>query len=77
MERVSNLRKKLADYNIDGILIGSTANRHYISGFTGSEGWLIITEHKACLAVDFRYLEQAKQESPEFEIFYLKGEISK
>lgn len=75
--RVSYLRQKLKDYGIDGMLIGSTANRRYLSGFTGSEGWIIITANKSYLAVDFRYVEQAKQESPEFEIYYCQGDLTK
>ncbi len=76
MERLRRLREILKNSNLGGLLIGSSANRRYLSGFTGSEGWLIITQQKAYLAVDFRYVEQAKQESNDFEILHIKGTMS-
>ncbi|MCX6005741.1 MAG: aminopeptidase P family protein [Chloroflexi bacterium] len=76
MERLIRLRDALDSHNLDGMLVGSSANRRYLSGFTGSDGWLIVTKQKACLAVDFRYVEQAKKESSDFESVYIKGDIS-
>ncbi len=77
MERLILLRDKLDSHDIDGILVGSFANRRYLSGFIGSDGWLIVTKEKACLAVDFRYVEQAKNESRNCEPVYIKGDISR
>jgi Xaa-Pro aminopeptidase len=76
LERLIRLRDKLASNELDGMLVGSSANRRYLSGFTGSDGWLVATPKKASLAVDFRYVEQAKMESPNFEIVYIRGDIS-
>jgi Xaa-Pro aminopeptidase len=76
VERLKNLREKLASSNLDGMLIGSYANRRYLSHFTGSAGWLIISPKEAILAVDFRYVEQAKIESPYFDTCYFKGDIA-
>ena len=76
MNRLSSLRDAFAAHGIDGALIGSASNRRYLSEFTGSAGWLVISAHKACLAVDFRYIEQARQQSPSLEIVYIKGDIS-
>ena len=77
MERLIRLRDKLGSHDLDAMLIGSPANRRYLSGFTGSDGWLIVTQRKACMAVDFRYVEQAKKESLDFESFYVKGDITR
>jgi Xaa-Pro aminopeptidase len=76
LERLIRLRETLDSRDLDGMLVGSSANRRYLSGFTGSDGWLIVTKQKACLAVDFRYVEQAKKESADFESIYIKGDIS-
>jgi Xaa-Pro aminopeptidase len=75
VERLKNLRKKLPLDNLDGMLIGSPANRRYLSNFTGSAGWLIISVKKAYLAVDFRYVEQAGRESTAFEVYPFRGDI--
>lgn len=67
-DRIATLRNKFAEKEIDGILISQPDNRYYLSGFHGSAGYLLITADKLILAVDFRYVEQAKRQSPEYEI---------
>ncbi|MFN2138453.1 MAG: M24 family metallopeptidase, partial [Candidatus Promineifilaceae bacterium] len=44
-------------------------NRRWVSGFTGSDGHLLITPDMALLATDSRYWLQAAEEAPEFELF--------
>ena len=68
--KLKNLRQKLAEdeLGLDAILISSPENRRYMSGFTGSAGWLLISRHDATLATDFRYVEQATRQSPDFRI---------
>lgn len=43
-------------------------NRVYLSGFKGSEGWILVGEKGQYLFVDSRYTQQAKKQSPDFEI---------
>ncbi|NOQ44031.1 MAG: M24 family metallopeptidase, partial [Dehalococcoidia bacterium] len=57
------------------ILISRGENLRYLSGFTGSAGFLLISETNSILATDFRYIEQAKYQAPHFEIFHTKGEL--
>jgi Xaa-Pro aminopeptidase len=77
-ERLRRLRERMAAVGLDGFLVGApvedtfrahAANRRYLSGFTGSMGWLLITVDSAFIAVDFRYVEQAQREAPEFTLF--------
>lgn len=75
--RLEAVRALLVQWNVEGLLIGSSANRRWVSGFTGSAGWIIITEQKALLATDFRYWVQANQQSPLFELYKINGEVSK
>jgi Xaa-Pro aminopeptidase len=74
MNRLRKLRKLIAEKGLDGLLISQPDNLRYLSGFTGS-GWLLISGRKAILAVDFLYLEQAKEESRGFEIVHIKQEL--
>lgn len=76
MNRLVKLRKSIADLGLDCLLIGSASNRRYLSGFTGSAGWLLVSSQKSYLAVDFRYVEQAKKEVIGFEILHIKNNIS-
>ena len=71
--RIDRLRKVLKQENVDAILISSPENRRYLSGFSGSAGYLVISAEDAILATDFRYIEQAGRQSPEFEIVRIGG----
>ena len=71
--RLSRLREKMAEQDLDGFLVSAPANRRYLSGFTGSNGYLVVTASDAILATDFRYIEQAQTESPGFEVRHLRG----
>ena len=84
--RLTSLRERLAKANLDAFLVGApvedifhvhAANRRYLSGFTGSTGWLLITADHAFIAVDFRYVEQAERECPQFTVFRATGGIDK
>ena len=54
--------------NIEAFLSVSWPNIFYLSGFTGSSGFICVTEKAAHLYTDFRYLQQAAAEAPGFEI---------
>jgi Xaa-Pro aminopeptidase len=71
--RISALRNKLQASGLEGILIGSSTNRRWLSGFNGSAGWLLISPEKAILATDFRYWEQAQSQAPVYDLFRIKG----
>ena len=72
---MDRLRTSIAEKDLDALIVSQPENRYYLSGFTGSSGWLIISSQHAVLATDFRYLEQAKQEAPGFEVVRTKGEL--
>jgi Xaa-Pro aminopeptidase len=74
--RLQNLRRRLAENEIDAILISQPENRHYLSGFDGSAGFLLITPQKAILATDFRYIEQAETQAPDYEVFKITSNIT-
>lgn len=66
--RLANLREGLAAKSLGAVVISRPENRAYLSGFTGSAGVLLVTPAKAYLITDFRYVEQAKAQAPEFEV---------
>jgi len=68
IKRLRKLRVSIAEKGLDALLLSQPENLRYLSGFTGSSGWLLISGQNAILATDFRYIEQAKGESPDFEI---------
>ena len=74
-DRLTKLQEKLQEFEVDGILITNPENRYYISGFTGSAGYLFITPDAAYLNTDFRYIEQATNQAPSFEIIKIDSEL--
>lgn len=68
MSRLEQLRGKLEEHEIDGILITSKYNRRYITGFTGSAGVALVSKTGAKFITDFRYVEQAENQIKDFDI---------
>jgi len=75
IKRLQRLRVSVNEKGLDALLISQSDNVRYLSGFTGSSGWLLISEQNAVLATDFRYVEQAKGESPDFEITQTRQQL--
>lgn len=71
--RLKKLRQKLDGLGVEGILVSHMPNIYYLSGFSGSSGYLLVTLEEALLYVDFRYIKQAAQEAPLFEVIKVNG----
>jgi Xaa-Pro aminopeptidase len=74
-ERIQKLRALFAEKEIDALLVSQADNRYYLSNFRGSDGYLLVTANKQVLAVDFRYIEEGKRDSPDYEIFKAQGPL--
>ena len=75
--RLRKLKTILSEKGLPAILISQPENRYYLSGFNGSAGYLLIMQDGQLLATDFRYVEQVKQQAPDYRLFEIKGEMSK
>ncbi len=73
--RLAKLCRELANKGLEAILISQPENRYYLSGFCGSNGILLITPEDRILATDFRYIEQAKRQSPDYELLKIDGNM--
>lgn len=73
--RLAKFRQRLKENNIDGALITKRENYIYLSGFTGTSAYLLITQEAAVLITDFRYVEQAAKQAADFEIVKYQGGI--
>lgn len=62
--RLTRLREALAAADLPAVLVSAPANRRYLSGFTGSYGWLLVTPAEAILFTDGRYTLRAAREAP-------------
>jgi Xaa-Pro aminopeptidase len=75
VSRLQKLRHSLLQKELDVLVVSQPENRRYLSGFTDSAGWLLISNNSAYLAVDFRYVEQAKKEAPDFNVIHVKDDM--
>jgi len=68
--RLDAVRRALASLEPGpGVLVvTSPENRRYLTGFTGSSGAAVLGRERAVFVTDFRYLDQASQECPGWEI---------
>lgn len=75
IDRISKLLARFDELDLDAVLVSSAYNRRYLSGFTGSSGYLIITKTARYMLTDFRYIEQGKEQCIAYEIidYYKKG----
>ncbi|RAV21092.1 M24 family metallopeptidase [Paenibacillus contaminans] len=72
--RLQGVRKALEQLKLDALFITNSYNRRYLTGFTGSAGYVLITADTAVLLTDFRYTEQAaKQAAAGFQVEQFAG----
>ncbi len=72
-DRLDRLVARLGERELDGVLISAPENRQYMSGFTGSAGYLFIANGHAVLVTDSRYTEQAANQAPDYEVVQVRG----
>lgn len=71
--RVKKLLSAAESRNIDAVLIATAENVTYYSGFFGTGSQLLISPHKRLLFTDFRYTEQAAEQTV-FDVIETKGQ---
>lgn len=68
MRKLAKLKAEIQAAGVDAFMITRPENRRYVSGFHGSAGTLVVTQAQAYLLTDFRYIEQAQAQAPEFQV---------
>ena len=66
--RLAALRGRLVDLELDGMVVTSPENIRYLSGFSGSLGYLVIGRTDAEILGDSRYWLQMEAEAPAFTL---------
>lgn len=65
--RLKKLRSSLRRLKADGLLVTNFINVTYLTGFTGDDSYLLVTQDDAVLVSDMRYTTQLEQECPELK----------
>lgn len=68
-QKLNAIRAQFDAWQIDALWLSSPNNCRWLSGFTGSNVSLLVTVADAYLVTDFRYWQQALQQSPDFTLF--------
>jgi Xaa-Pro aminopeptidase len=63
LDRLARLRERLGAVGLDRLLVTHLPNIQYLTGFTGTAGFLVLGPERAVLITDFRYEAQAERES--------------
>ncbi|MFL7839209.1 MAG: M24 family metallopeptidase [Candidatus Promineifilaceae bacterium] len=69
LQRLQQVRDALPKWQVEGLLVSNPVNCRWLSGFSGSFSFLLVTADKALLATDSRYWIQAAEQAPDFELF--------
>ena len=68
MDQLNMLRSSMKENGMEAVFVSNPVNRFYLSGFTGTSGYVLITESEKIFITDFRYKDQAAQQCEGFEI---------
>jgi Xaa-Pro aminopeptidase len=67
VSRADRVSARLAEQGLDALLVTDRANVRYLTGFTGSNGFAVVGPSVRRFVTDFRYVERAKTEVPDFD----------
>lgn len=70
------VRRQLKSKGLDALVVTSPANVTYLSGFSGSDSWAVITRRALYLLTDSRYIEQAEAECTGCRIIQRTGSLA-
>ncbi|MBI5030964.1 MAG: aminopeptidase P family protein [Chloroflexi bacterium] len=71
-KRLADLRAKLSQEGLDGLIVTRPDNQLYLSGFPGGEyldATMLISSDHAWISTDSRYYEDVKQRAKDFQLF--------
>ena len=72
MSGIQALQAKLKQENIDAMLIASEENRRYLSGFTGTFGYVLLSQSEGWFFTDSRYTLQAREQVKDLKVVQLE-----
>lgn len=66
--RLQQFGRVFQERNLDAFFIGCEPNVSYLTGYTGTESFVVLLPNKRYFLTDFRYVEQAQRELKGFTI---------
>jgi len=68
MSQLKKLQSKLSESNIPGLIVSNISNVRWVSGFTGSSAFVLVSPTEAVFITDGRYILQSANEVKEMPI---------
>jgi Xaa-Pro aminopeptidase len=69
--RIEKVRAAMREQDLPALLVTNRDNVGWLSGFSGSNGFVVVTMDRAIFATDSRYTQQAKNQCEGFELVTL------
>ena len=78
VKRLRQSQAKLKENSLDALIISSSPNRHYLSGWKSDaeSGWLVITPDVSYILTDSRYTEHAINETTGFKVVEYESSVA-
>ena len=73
--RIERLVERIPEFSVDAILVLDLKNIRYLTGFSGSDGALVICRDRRALLVDGRYTTQAREETSGVEVLEYREKV--
>src|SRR5262249_24715421 len=74
IRRLEALSDAITAAHLDGLLVSSSANVRYPSGFSGSSALMFVTPRETLLVTDFRYQTQVAEEVGDLARIVIEGQ---
>ena len=68
MTHLERLRQLMSEKNLEAVFVSSAINQRYLTDFSFSDGYLLITHEDAVLLTDSRYVEAARNTVKDFTV---------
>ena len=68
MNPIERLRARMSEHDIPALLVNDIGNVQWMTGFTGSFGFVLLTPTGGCFLTDARYTIQAAEQVKDLEV---------
>ncbi len=76
VKRISALKKLIKDQNLDAMIVSRNAHVRYLTGYTGSNGLLVVEHNRAHFFTDSRYDTQARKQVKGAKVTILSSSLA-
>jgi Xaa-Pro aminopeptidase len=63
-QRLQKVRREMESRKLDGYLVADRRDQYWLTGFTGENGFTLVTPRQVALLTDGRFTETARREAP-------------